>query len=268
MKPRARYVIAALAVSATAAALLPSRLDAVSTSTWRTASTSAPKAPTRALRGVATLVDVKVTTAGDDWESAQQDALRAQGRRRLVGAGCTNPGPGTNAYSLEGTRIPSSVTAHLNPRGAPVSGAASILQTAFNTWKAADANAPSVNVVSDGTATTPSSNGQDEIMFKPLGRRTLGITYTWHWSTGGYESDMAFNTRIPWFQAPGEGDGCYEGVNQYDFQSTATHEAGHMYGLAHTSAPFNTMYYSVTMGETYKRSLAPGDAAGLRAIYG
>ncbi|MBV8387516.1 MAG: matrixin family metalloprotease [Acidimicrobiia bacterium] len=99
------------------------------------------------------------------------------------------------------------------------------------------------------------------------GRRTLGVTYTWHWSTGGYESDIAFNTNVPWFQAASEGSGCYA-VNAYDFQSAATHEIGHMYGLDHVPAPYNTMYYAMTRGETYKRSPAAGDALGLRAIYG
>jgi hypothetical protein len=33
------------------------------------------------------------------------------------------------------------------------------------------------------------------------------------------------------------------------------------------SSAFNTMAPTATTGETYKRSLASGDAAGMRAIY-
>jgi hypothetical protein len=159
-----------------------------------------------------------------------------------------------------------STTAHFNPTGAP-SGAASAFQAAYSTWKAADPNAPTINVASDGTATSPSADHQYEIMFKNLGGRTLAITYTWHWSTGENESDTVFGTNVPWFLAPGEGDGCYEGVHAYDLQNTATHEFGHVYGLGHVSSPFNTMAPTASTGETYKRSLAPGDAAGIRAIY-
>ncbi|MBV8980851.1 MAG: matrixin family metalloprotease, partial [Acidimicrobiia bacterium] len=54
----------------------------------------------------------------------------------------------------------------------------------------------------------------------------------------------------------------------YDFQSVATHEIGHLYGLDHVSSLYNTMYYLISKGETYKRSPAAGDALGLRAIYG
>src|SRR5207237_5839275 len=137
-----------------------------------------------------------------------------------------------------------------------------VVHVAFNAWKAADSNSPTITVASDGTATAPSSNHLDEIMFKRLGRRTLGITYTWHWSTGGYESDIAFNTNVPWFQAASEGSGCYPGVNAYDFQSAATHEIGHVYGLGHVPATYNTMYYAITRGETYTRSPAVGHAPG------
>ena len=181
-------------------------------------------------------------------------------------AACVNPGPGTNAYSLNGSRVNGSTTAHFNPAGAP-SGAASAFQAAYNTWKAADPNAPSISVASDSTASSPSADHRYEIMFKALGGRTLAITYTWHWSTGENESDTVFGTNVPWFLAPGEGDGCYEGVTAYDLQNTATHEFGHVYGLGHVSSAFNTMAPTASTGETYKRSLAPGDAAGIRAIY-
>ena len=63
------------------------------------------------------------------------------------------------------------------------------------------------------------------------------------------------------------GDGCYEGVTKYDLQDVATHEFGHTYGLDHVSAAFDTMAPTATLGETYKRSLASGDAAGLRSIF-
>jgi hypothetical protein len=209
-------------------------------------------------------VSVKITTASDDPSLVGQDAAR----RRLRGAGCSNPGAGTSAYSLSGSHVSGSQTVHFNPANAPIAGAASAFQAAYNTWKAADGNAPSMSVVSDGTVSAPTADHRYELMFKRLGGRTLAITYTWHWSTGEYESDTAFSTTVPWFQAPGEGDGCYEGIAKYDLQNTATHEFGHELGLSHVSSAYNTMAPTATMGETYKRSLASGDILGLRAIYG
>ena len=209
---------------------------------------------------------VIVTTARDDFSTVTRDAVTTQAGRRLRGAGCTNPGPGTGAYSLTGGRVTGSTTAHLNPSGGPA-GAAAAFQAAFATWRAADPNAPSISVVSDSSVSTPRADGQYELMFARLAGRTLGVTYTWHWSSGAQESDVVFNTNAPWWIAPGEGDGCYEGVAKYDLQNTATHEFGHVYGLGHVSSPFNTMAPTATMGETYKRSLATGDAAGIRAIY-
>ena len=44
-----------------------------------------------------------------------------------------------------------------------------------------------------------------------------------------------------------------------DLQNTATHEAGHFIGFAHTASASSTMYASAAVGEISKRSLAPGD---------
>jgi hypothetical protein len=225
---------------------------------------SATPARPAATGDTATLVSVHVTTGVDaTTSSASRDAVH-QPARGL--AACSSPGAGTGAYSLTGSRD-TGTTFHFNPAGAPVSGAASAFQAAFSTWKAASANAPSVSVVSDGTVRRATADHINELMFKALKGRTIAVTYTWHWGSGEYENDVVFNTSVPWFIAPGEGTGCYA-VNAYDLQDAATHEFGHVNGLGHVQSAFNTMYPTVTTGETYKRSLAPGDAAGIRAVYG
>jgi hypothetical protein len=215
----------------------------------------------------ARLVSVRYFTFNDGPAPAGRDALRQPGT--LNAAGCSNPGPGTGAYNLSGTRVTSSTTAHFNVSTTPagVGSAASSFQAAFNTWKAAEPAAPSISVATDGTSRRPTANHRYDLMFSRLGGRTLAITYSWRWSTGEYENDTAFNKAVSWFQAPGEGDGCYETARRFDLQNTATHEFGHTYGLSHVSSAFNTMAPSATLGETYKRSLASGDIAGIRAIY-
>ena len=70
--------------------------------------------------------------------------------------------------------------------------------------------------------------------------------------------------------APGDA-GCIA----IDVQNTVTHEAGHVFGLAHTQADLYcdplgttaTMCASASIGETAKRTLAPDDVAGICAIY-
>jgi hypothetical protein len=221
--------------------------------------------------GTARLVSVISFTRRERPASKSRDALRAPARKRISAASCSTPGAGTGAYALSGTRVNGPTTAYVTAAGTPatIGNAVGTFQAAFNAWKAAASTAPTINVVSGGTAKQPTANHRYELMFANLGGRTLAVTYTWRWSTGEYESDTVFSKAVPWFQAPGEGTGCVAGSTAFDLQNTATHEFGHTYGLAHVSnAPFNTMYPSATLGETYKRSPESGDAAGIHALYG
>jgi len=284
VKPKTLGVLAALVTVPTIAAVVPGHLavavaptaartrsvhyaatPAVKATAVKATAVKAPVVKAPAVKGgTATLVSVIVTTASDGASSASRDALREPGRR-LGAASCSTPGAGTSAYTVTGVRA-SSTTAHFNPAGSPVSGAASIFQAAFGAWMGA--GAPSINVASDGTATRPTADHTYELMFASLGGRTLAVTYSWRWSTGDYESDTVFNSKGPWFVAPGEGSGCYPGVRAYDLQEVATHEFGHTYGLGHVQAPFNTMFPTAALGETFKRSPEIGDRLGIQAVYG
>src|SRR5206468_3203192 len=110
------------------------------------------------------------------------DRMRAKAGT-LVAASCTNPGAGTNEYALRGTRVSGPTTAHLRTANIPASiaNAAGAMQAAFNTWKAADANAPTINVASDGTTRRPTANHRYDLMFRRLDTNTIAITYTWRW---------------------------------------------------------------------------------------
>lgn len=52
-----------------------------------------------------------------------------------------------------------------------------------------------------------------------------------------------------------------------DLQNTATHEAGHVIGLAHTPVEEATMYGSSTSGETLKATLHPDDVDAVCTMY-
>jgi len=264
VKPKFVVITSALGASLLAATVVPGKI----------ASGAVTPAPTRA-GAVATLVSVNVFSTSDapaTVVSSDRDRVRAQGARPDTSAGvagfkqCSTPGAGTNAFNRTGVRVNAPTTAHLNPINAP-SGSAAAIQAGFNTWKAAEPAAPSIGVAVDGTVRRPTANHRYDMMFKFLSDKTLAVTYTWHWSSGEYESDIAFNKAIPWFIAAGEGDGCYDTTKAFDVQDVATHEIGHVYGLGHVTSVWNTMATKATLGETNKRSLASGDVIGIQGIY-
>lgn len=79
------------------------------------------------------------------------------------------------------------------------------------------------------------------------------------------EADVRFNTRDHTFtDHPGEA--C---SNTYDLRSVATHEAGHVFGLAHVgeSHESQTMYTNSFACSTAARTLGRGDVLGLRSLY-
>ena len=54
----------------------------------------------------------------------------------------------------------------------------------------------------------------------------------------------------------------------YDLEDVLTHEAGHLFGLAHNDGEADaTMYFATARGETKKRDLSPDDEAGFRSLY-
>ena len=116
--------------------------------------------------------------------------------------------------------------------------------------------------------TRPTANHSYDLMWGRTGGNTIAVTYTWQWNNGEIESDVLFNSRLPWFTASSEGDGCVETQAKYDVRNIATHEFGHVYGLGHPGNDrFETMYAYGFTGETLKWSPENGDNAGMNVIY-
>ncbi len=76
------------------------------------------------------------------------------------------------------------------------------------------------------------------------------------------DCDIVFNTYFKW--------GIGSSTGKYDIQDICTHEVGHWTGLndiydGHYTPM--TMYGYASFGETYKRSLEPGDVTGVNVAY-
>ena len=89
----------------------------------------------------------------------------------------------------------------------------------------------------------------------------VACNVAWRESDGKLiESDTRFSNALKW--ANGGKDGAY------DYRSVATHEFGHMIGLADLpDSPGLTMHFRASVTSTAARTLGRGDIRGLRGLY-
>lgn len=115
-----------------------------------------------------------------------------------------------------------------------------------------------------------SPDGLNEVYFGELDPGTIGVTIVWGVFGGPpkarelREWDQVFNTYYDWSAES------YGVPNMMDFENISTHELGHTMGMddLYTSdCSEETMYGYGDFAETYKRDLAPGDTAGIQALY-
>lgn len=95
----------------------------------------------------------------------------------------------------------------------------------------------------------------------------FAFTFMWYEKGNGRirGSDMLFNGGQGKLTICPE-QGCQNG--EVDFENVATHEAGHFFGLSHSSTRDSTMYCGAMASETKKRSLELDDVEGICTIYG
>lgn len=115
-------------------------------------------------------------------------------------------------------------------------------------------------------------NGRSEIHWVDFGdTRILGQTSVYYSADRILEADMKLNSRMGWgIDTDGEGTQ-YTLTGLFDVQNIATHEAGHVFGLADlydTAAADLTMYGYAGAGEVKRTSLGYGDLLGIQALYG
>ncbi len=100
-------------------------------------------------------------------------------------------------------------------------------------------------------------------------RSILALTTVWYSTTTGeiFDADIMVNeSQGPYADCPSIG--CLGAGAPHDLENVLTHEAGHFFGLGHSTVLDSTMFASSTAGETAKRTLTADDEAGFCATYG
>jgi len=216
------------------------------------------------VQGQDAIVEILVVVPpGADVKAEAAAALREHGAREISSAEFTTTGLVWDQF-LDLDSGNNSVTQYYNPSRAP-SGAYDALKRSQTTWT----NAPSSFVLSDGGTTTrcPSLvqecpgpqyfDGKNDVGWLRIGSsRTLAVTW---YGTSTDEADMAFNTRFQWYTGTGT-----PLRGQYDVQTVALHENGHVAGLGHSNIDGAVMepYY-----EGVRHALRADDIAGLSYLY-
>lgn len=142
------------------------------------------------------------------------------------------------------------------------SGENSVLQSAFATWE--DDAGSSMDYTYRGT-TTRSAPTYDNynVMTKGSTGGSIATTYYWAYGTQIVEADIVYDyNAYPWSTSGESG--------KMDLQNIATHEDGHTLVLSDMYDAENsneTMYGYASYGETKKRTLGPGDIAGIAVVY-
>ena len=154
----------------------------------------------------------------------------------------------------------------------------------FDTWEtAARVDNDTIVVSPDSTtedtlvADTSSPDTLNEIYFATIDKTgVLGWAIVWYTRSRGrfvgqiVEADMVIDSDGEWNWYTDEPANDFE-EKQYDFWSVFTHEAGHWVGMGHTDTSDlcagQTMYPSISSGDSDKRELGIGDEFGVSSLY-
>lgn len=171
-------------------------------------------------------------------------------------------------YLLMGTKWINSESFVVNPTGYGGNDMQSVVETSLHTWGIVTGFELFGSVSEDDSiAQGYIYDGTNSVTFADFDNpRAIAVACTWYnrFTYEIVESDVVFNTEFTWGNASTNPD-------VMDLQNIATHEFGHSAGLLDIYTPelnYLTMYGYGTEGETKKRTLAPGDIAGIHAIYG
>lgn len=186
------------------------------------------------------------------------------------------PPPDNTYYSLLGFELTATAGYHVNVAGAPAGALAEVVE-AFETWDAATGSELFV-YLGESSARGPALDGQNSVSWTGVVPRDI-VAMASIWSAPDsdgdgldeiVEFDITFNTLHRWAIDPDD-EGPVKLKREFDVENVATHEVGHVVGLAdvyETQYRQLTMYGYTSKGETGKISLQVGDIAGAQYLYG
>jgi hypothetical protein len=225
---------------------------------------------------ISAVTGAQIREADDDDEDALDDPLPSWVDLRVfilrprvvkpnhLGTCVPSSNPKVNHFDLTPWHLSGPIVWRLNRSTVPRSVAGSVdgvLNQSFGTWYS--------GIFSQGPDTRAKRARLDDvnaILWKKLGRSTLGVTFVWFSTDSGelVEVDTVFNKRYPWALFPNAPE-CQTSPHAYDLQNIATHEFGHWVGLDDLFDDADkdlTMYGFSAGGEVKKRTLGTGDVSG------
>jgi hypothetical protein len=137
--------------------------------------------------------------------------------------------------------------------------------SATHIYRGATSRAPAINTTTSSIV-CGSRDNVSSLGFKALSGTWKAAT-CWWWDASGYnvEADMVLNSFTSWILTAAIPQGCTTALH---FESVATHEMGHVFGLNHpgTTHPALTMQPGAACDNS-KATLALGDLRGLEYLY-
>ena len=172
---------------------------------------------------------------------------------------------GIHAYSTRGYFWGvSTVRYYVNPQNVyvPEAEAIAAIRSGADAWNS-QSNA---NIHLDYAGTSSGSsltlNGVNEVFFRNDASGYIAEAYWWYDGTGHLiDADIVFHENYAFYTTL---TGCSNG---YYIENTATHEFGHVLGLAHSDAGEATMWPYSGSCETVRMTLDSDDVAGIESLY-